>query len=92
METLHAALLDFLTLLDRIQERKWTFLTKKWKPGVKSNISRSNEGNSGGKMELDLQSLFGLHVHSCTHWLRPRNPLHHPAFGLIYEGAIGQPR
>jgi hypothetical protein len=25
-------------------------------------------------MELDLQSLFGLHVHSCTHWLRPRNP------------------
>jgi hypothetical protein len=26
-------------------------------------------------MELDLQSLFDLHVHSCTHWLRPRNPL-----------------
>jgi hypothetical protein len=24
-------------------------------------------------MELDVQSLFGLHVHSCTHWLRPRN-------------------
>ncbi len=23
-------------------------------------------------MELD-QSLFGLHVHSCTHWLIPRN-------------------
>jgi hypothetical protein len=23
---------------------------------------------------LDLQSLFGLHVHSCTHWLRPYNP------------------
>jgi hypothetical protein len=22
-------------------------------------------------MELDLKSLFGLHVHSCTHWLRP---------------------
>ncbi len=42
-------------------------------------------------MELDLQSLFGLHVHSCTHWLRPRNPPP-PAFGLIYEGAIGQPR
>ncbi len=29
-------------------------------------------------MELDLQSLFGLHVHSCTHWPRPRNsPLPH---------------
>ncbi len=25
-------------------------------------------------MELDHQSLFGLHVHSCTHWLRPRTP------------------
>ncbi len=37
-------------------------------------------------MELDLQSLFELHVHSCTHWLRPLN---HPppAFGLIYEGS-----
>jgi hypothetical protein len=23
-------------------------------------------------MELDLKSLFGLHVHSCAHWLRPR--------------------
>jgi hypothetical protein len=26
-------------------------------------------------MELDPQSLFGFHVHSCTHWLRPCNPL-----------------
>jgi hypothetical protein len=24
-------------------------------------------------MELDLQSLFGLHAYSCTHRLRPRN-------------------
>ncbi len=25
-------------------------------------------------IELELESLFGLHVvHSCTHWLRPRN-------------------
>jgi hypothetical protein len=43
-------------------------------------------------MEVDLQSLFGLHVHSCTHWLRPLNPTRLPAVGLIYEGAIGQPR
>jgi hypothetical protein len=42
-------------------------------------------------MESDLQTLFGLHVHSCTHWLRPHNPPP-PPFGLIYEGAIGQPR
>jgi hypothetical protein len=27
-------------------------------------------------MELDLHSLFGLQVHSCTHLLGPRNP--HP--------------
>jgi hypothetical protein len=25
-------------------------------------------------MELDLQSLFGLHAHSISHWLRPRKP------------------
>jgi hypothetical protein len=25
-------------------------------------------------MELELQSFFGLYVHSCTHWLRTRNP------------------
>ncbi len=25
-------------------------------------------------MELDLQSLFELHVHSCSRWLRDRNP------------------
>jgi hypothetical protein len=40
-------------------------------------------------MALDLKSLFGIHVHSCTHWLRPRSPP--PAFGLKYEGTIGQP-
>ncbi len=43
-------------------------------------------------MELDLQSLFGL---LCTAVLRlaetPQLPLP-PAFGLIYEAAIGQPR
>jgi hypothetical protein len=27
-------------------------------------------------MALDHQSLFGLHVYSCTHWLRPHN---HPS-------------
>jgi hypothetical protein len=44
-------------------------------------------------MELDLRSLFGLYVHCCTHWLRPRNPPPlPPALGLIYEGAISQPR
>jgi hypothetical protein len=31
-------------------------------------------------------------LYSCTHWLRPRNSPSPPAFGLIYEGAIGQPR
>jgi hypothetical protein len=46
-------------------------------------------------MELDLRSLFGLlvNVHSCTHWLIPRNPPPPPPeIGLIYESAIGQPK
>jgi hypothetical protein len=45
-------------------------------------------------MELDLRSLFGLHVHSCTHWMipRPATPPPSPTFGLIFEVAIGQPR
>jgi|688.fasta_scaffold582282_1 hypothetical protein len=42
-------------------------------------------------MELDLQSLFGSCV-TCTHWLRLRNSPPPSAFGLIYEGGIGQPR
>jgi hypothetical protein len=41
-------------------------------------------------MELDLQSLFGLHVHSCSHCLRPCNSPPPNAFGLILVGAIGQ--
>jgi hypothetical protein len=32
-------------------------------------------------MELDLQSLFGLHVHSCTYCKRPRNASPQPTFG-----------
>ncbi len=33
-----------------------------------------------------------LHVYNCTHWLRPPQLPPLSAFGLIYEGAIGQPR
>ncbi len=43
------------------------------------------------RLNMDLQSLFWLHMPSCTHWLRTLNPPP-PAFGLINEGAIGQPR
>jgi hypothetical protein len=28
-------------------------------------------------MELDIQSLFGLYVHNCTHWLDPAGPCTH---------------
>jgi hypothetical protein len=45
----------------------------------------------GLNMELDLQSLFGLHVHSRLAETPQPTPLP-PAFGLIYEGAVGQPR
>ncbi len=54
-------------------------------------MRRMNGSKHRLNMKLDLRSLFGLHVHKCTHWLRPRNPPP-PAFGLIYEGAIGQLR
>jgi hypothetical protein len=37
-------------------------------------------------MEVDLQSLFGLNVHTCTHWLRPRCSPPPPAFGLVLRG------
>ncbi len=52
----------------------------------------TNNYNHRLNMELDLQSLFVLHVHSCT--LCWDNPLSPPAFVLIYvgRGAIGQTR
>ncbi len=41
-------------------------------------------------MELDLHSLFGL---LCTLYSLDETPqLPPPAFGLIYDGAVGQPR
>jgi hypothetical protein len=43
-------------------------------------------------MELDLQSLFGLLCTAVLIGLDPCNYSPPPAFGLIYEGAIGQPR
>jgi hypothetical protein len=42
--------------------------------GVKSVVEvtvNSKEENHRLNMELELQSLYGLHVHSCTHWLKP---------------------
>jgi hypothetical protein len=48
-------------------------------------------------MEVYLQSLFGLHVTGCAQLYsfaetsQPPPP-HAPAFGLVYEGAIGQQR
>ncbi len=39
-------------------------------------------------MEVDLQSLFGLHVT----WCEQLYSLADPALGLVYEGAIGQQR
>ncbi len=39
-------------------------------------------------MELDLQSLCGLHVYSCTHWLTPNN---HPPPEFGPQGADPRP-
>jgi hypothetical protein len=79
-------------LLSLILERTVSVLNNKNRnPRFLEATAIAHRLNHRLNMELDLQSLFGLHVHSCTHWLRPRNPLPPPAFGLIYEGAIGQP-
>jgi hypothetical protein len=43
-------------------------------------------------MELDLQSLFGLLCTAVLIGWGPATSPNSPAFGLIYEGAIGQPR
>ncbi len=44
-------------------------------------------------VQLDLQSLFGLHVlYSCPHWLRSRNSPPPPDCGQNYEGAMGHTR
>jgi hypothetical protein len=60
--------------------------------GEGESVSR---GDQRLNMELDIQSYVGSmsrDVHSCTHWLRSRNSLPPPAFGRVYEGAIGQQR
>ncbi len=41
-------------------------------------------------MEFNLQSSFGLHLPQLYSRAKDSQPL--PAFGLLYEGAIGQPR
>jgi hypothetical protein len=44
-------------------------------------------------MVFVLQFFFGFHLQSFYLWVWPRNPPPpplHPAFGLLYEGAIGQ--
>ncbi len=42
-------------------------------------------------MALDLQSLFGLHVHtSCTYWLRPRNTTPAPPSARIWAHIRGR--
>ncbi len=75
-------------------QRKWNKCTLcKPKPNTPSNGTNKDDIfyislriSHWLSMEIDLQSLFGFHVHSCTHWLRPRNhptplPPPHPHLG-----------
>ncbi len=58
-------------------------------------IGRTIKQDSAGawvKYGVKSPMFFWAPVYSCTHWLRPCNFPPPPAFGLIYEGAIGQPR
>ncbi len=64
----------------------WFYALSKWWPvrlPCGTFLQRDFFPGSGHRlnMALDLQSLFGLHVHSCTHWLRPRNPPPSPHLG-----------
>jgi hypothetical protein len=52
----------------------------------KSQWTKNRGGSNRLNMELDLQSLFGLQVHSCTHWLRHRNPPPPPAIWYLKRG------
>jgi hypothetical protein len=38
------------------------------------------------ELHVDVQSLFGLQVHSCTHWLRLRNFPHPPRIWAHIRG------
>ncbi len=44
------------------------------------------------KYGVRSQKVIWAPVYSCTHWLRLCNSPLPTAFGLIYEGAIGQPQ
>jgi hypothetical protein len=55
-------------------------------------MRRSDTFDHRLNMELDLLNFIWAPVCSCTHWLRHRNSPPPTAFGLIHEGAIGQPR
>ncbi len=54
-------------------------------PLPKGNTSTRRSRFYLNHRKLDLQRLFGLHVLSCTHWLRPRTHPPPPASGLLYE-------
>ncbi len=41
------------------------------------------------KLSTIMLNMVLAPVFCCTHWLRPCNSFPHPAFGLIYEDAIG---
>ncbi len=58
------------------------------KRGVVKEPERSGKTSEVSRAGLFLSVCGCTH---CTHWLRPRNSPP-PAFVLIYEGAIGQPR
>ncbi len=53
--------------------RLWAKEIDRWFPMWQAGLT-SNGWNHRLNMEFDLHSLFGLQIHICTHWLRPRNP------------------
>ncbi len=82
---------NFVFFFISVERNECYAVLSKKKDQVKT-ICRTEHLLIGLNMELDLQSLFGLlciQLYSLA--AAPQLPPT-PAFGIIYEGAIGQPR
>jgi hypothetical protein len=87
-KTLASSPFSIFTSLRAKHKKKITQFIRKW--SLRAEMKRKCHLHSSGNvsamhvkhrlnMDSDLQSLFGLHVHNCTHWLRPPQT-HHLTF------------
>ncbi len=65
-----------MTLGCRIGRRTLKLFLSKWILPAGTLLAEGNLVGTSHRLsiEIDIQSLFGLHVYSCTHWLRALHP------------------